>query len=226
VLLLVPLPLPLLLLQVLDAALGPRLSSFKVFAVMSLSEVYQLPVVNSDMATDPHVVKRDGASWVQRQQPCVALIDLEPHDPQEQQQGQEQEQGLDGGGEGVAGEQGAADSVADAGEDDVAASAAAGVLPAGVGDAAGAAAGTDANPAGQEQPAQDQDQQQSASGSTRCDALYVVSPEKLIECCHQVSTAVASYIGLTAEEAGCGALDVGGLTSLLEKLLMVQVRPR
>jgi hypothetical protein len=102
------------------------------------------------------------------------------------------------------------------------------MLPAGVGDAGVAAeAETDAGPTWQKQPSQDQDQQQqqqqSAAGSSRCDALYVVSPEKLIECCHQVSTAVASYLGLTAEEAGCGALDVGGLTSLLEKLLMVQV---
>jgi hypothetical protein len=191
------------------------------------------------MASDTHVVKHDGASWVQRQQPCVALIDLEPHDPeqdqqqqQQQQEEQGQEQGVDGGGEGVSGEQGAADSAADAVGDGVAASAAAAeVLPAGVaGTTSAEAAGVNADPTGWEQPAQVQDEQQqqqqeqAASGSSRCDALYVLSPEKLIECCHQVSTAVASYLGLTAEEAGCGALDVGGLTSLLEKLLMVQVR--
>jgi hypothetical protein len=63
----------------------------------------------------------------------------------------------------------------------------------------------------------------SSGSGGRADALLVVCPEKLIECCHQVSAEVSAYIGLLAEEAGCGALDVGGLTALLEKLLMVQV---
>jgi hypothetical protein len=204
--------------QVLDAAVAPRLSALQVFAVHELARLYQLHVLNSDMATDTQVVTRDGASWVQRKQPCVALLDLAPQEagvPEDQQQPEQQQQEevqletvAEGGA--VSGDQHAGDSEHPA-QPPADADAAVGTLEA----AAAAAAGLPQTAA----------TAAAAGSSVAADALYVVSPDNLVECCHQVAAEVASYIGLLAEEARLRPLDVGGLTTLLEKLLMVQVGP-
>lgn len=209
----------------LDGALGPRLAGLKVYAVSELARVYQLRVLNSSMAADSQVVSRDGASWVQRKQPCVALLDLAPED-QEQQQNQEQQEqeqgevGADGSSRALAAEgeiNGADGSSTQPGENATAAKPG--------GDLEAAAESLDAAAVSGSQQQQGPIELVAADGSSggRADTLFVVCPEKLIECCHQVSAEVSAYIGLLAEEAGCGALDVGGLTALLEKLLMVQV---
>jgi hypothetical protein len=207
-------------LQVLDAAVGPRLSVLQVFAVHELARLYQLHVLNSDMAADTQVVTRDGATWVQRKQPCVALLDLAPQEPvsPEEQQQEQQPEALAAGAV-VSGEQAVASDDSEGVVDPAAGSGATdGTLAAAAAETS-AVADTGTTPAS-DTTQQQQDQQEPA----QADALYVVSPDNLVECCHQVAAEVASYIGLLAEEARLRPLYVGGLTTLLEKLLMVQVR--
>jgi hypothetical protein len=201
--------------QVLDEALGPRLAGLKVYAVAELARVYQLRVLNSSMAADGQAVSRDGASWVQRKQPCVALLDLAPED---QEKGQLQQQGQSTGG------QASAATVIEAGSAAGGSAQPDAAVPAQAGSVEGPRSEPGADSQQQEAPAEAAAAADDGrSGGGRADALFVVCPEKLIECCHQVSAEVSAYIGLLAEEAGCSALDVGGLTALLEKLLMVQV---
>lgn len=226
----------------------PRLCSLQVLAVTELARVFELPVLNSTMATDGQVVSRDGASWVQRKQPCLAVLELAPEDArigdQQQQQGREENAGADdkqqGGQEGEreqpqqqGGEQQGEEhgrqsvseaSVCEGGEAPEVTEADTGELPL----LPDAAAPADTNQ--QQQQHGDKglaevEQQPDGLQQTpqQADVLYVACPDKLMECCHQVAAEVSSYISLLAEEAGCCALDVAGLTSLLEKLIMVQV---
>lgn len=185
-----------------DDALRPRLLSLRVLAVTELARVHQLRVVNSQMSADALVVKRDGASWVQRKQACVALLDLAREEQQEQEHQYGESQGVSQQ------QQGEAEGVSQQQHE--------GSVPDAATSEAAAAVAQD----GTLQAEQGEQQRRPA------DALYVVSPDNLIECCHQVSAEVAAYIGLLSEEAGCDPLDVGALTALLEKLLMVQVRSR
>jgi len=217
---------------VLDAALGPRWPHFKVLAVTELARVHLMRVINSDMAADAQVVSRDGASWVQRKQACLVLLDLAPEDlPTATEAADADQDGPAAGStaavageakDGTSSELGSGAVETEPGQPGSNTSTCA-AAEAGTDSAAASAAGAAASPDSTElSGAAD-----AADGSevcVRCDALYVVCPERLMECCHQVSAEVSAYIGLMAEEAGCTPLAVKDLTALLEKLLMVQVR--
>lgn len=217
--------------QVLDGALGPRWPHFKVLAVTELARVHLMRVLNSDMAADAQVVSRDGASWVQRKQACLALLDLAPEElPTATEAADADHDGpaasstAEVAGEatdGTSSELGsaAADSAepGQAGSTSTCAAAEAGEGSAAASTAAAAAPDST-------EPSNAADAADVSEECVRCDALYVVCPERLMECCHQVSAEVSGYIGLMAEEAGCTPLAVYDLRALLEKLLMVQVR--
>lgn len=63
-----------------------------------------------------------------------------------------------------------------------------------------------------------------AAAALGCDALYVLNPDFLIECCTQVAREVGGFIAGMATEAGLRhPVELEPLFMLLEKLLMVQV---
>jgi hypothetical protein len=199
------------MLQVLDAALAPRLAHLQVLAVEDLQQVWLLPVENARMAAAEGVVEArvpgregEGHSWLQRKRQCLALL-LE---------------GSGGAAEDAAAAAagGAADGVGGDGEEAPRQAAAAEA------DSSSSSSRTDAGSSHTADASTPPPAAAEPEFAAVTDVLYVIRPECLIECSTQVARELGGFVVQLAAAVGLQQqLDSEGLCMLLDKLLMVQV---